>query len=129
MSGSAKTSRKASEDETPRVGPILGGDGTATGVAVMQRGNEQLTTPANEGTTQRVGLQTLQLTDEDIAAAQKKSRLVQRLVSAGEHKGMKIETRHGLVLINTANGRRVVFPPELWPVVFKKVTTPCGQDT
>ncbi|KAE9281856.1 hypothetical protein PF008_g27780 [Phytophthora fragariae] len=65
-------------------------------------------------------MQTLQLAGEDIAVAQRKSRLVQRLLQAGEDKGMKVERRHGLVLIITAAGRRVVLPPELWPVVFKE---------
>ncbi|KAE9173564.1 hypothetical protein PF004_g26934 [Phytophthora fragariae] len=85
-------------DGQRRVGPILGGDGVETS------GQDA---------------DTLQLTDEDIAAAQRKSRLVQRLLQAGEHKGIKVERRHGLVLIITAAGRRVVLPPELWPVVFK----------
>ncbi|KAE8972323.1 hypothetical protein PR001_g26646, partial [Phytophthora rubi] len=45
---------------------------------------------------------------------------VWRSERAGEHKGMKVERRHGLVLIITAAGQRVVLPPELWPVVFKE---------
>ncbi|KAE8964252.1 hypothetical protein PR002_g29031 [Phytophthora rubi] len=76
--------------------------------------------PPSKTPTCRTGMQTLQLTDEDIAAAKRKSRLVQRLLQAGEHKGMKVERRHGLVLIITAAGQRVVLPPELWPVVFKE---------
>ncbi|KAE8953146.1 hypothetical protein PR001_g32997, partial [Phytophthora rubi] len=103
-------------DGQRRVGPILGGDGVETS---GQDADVRPTKASSERVAQRTGMQTLQLTDEDIAAAQRKSRLVQRLLQAGEHKGMKVERRHGLVLIITAAGRRVVLPPELWPVVFK----------
>ncbi|KAG6595845.1 Gag-pol fusion protein [Phytophthora cinnamomi] len=114
------TPRNMTGDEAPRVGPILGGDGVATKTSTAMHANERQVTSVNENNEQRVGVQTLQLTDENIVTAQKRSRLVQRLVSAGEYKSMKIETRHGLVLINTANGRRVVLPPELWAIVFKE---------
>ncbi|KAG6594055.1 Serine protease family S33 [Phytophthora cinnamomi] len=90
--------------------------------------NERQATSVNEKNEQCVGVQTLQLTDEDIVTAPKRGRLVQRLVSAGEYESTKIETRHGLVLINTANGRRVVLPPALWPIVFKESHDSAGGD-
>ncbi|KAE9062952.1 hypothetical protein PF007_g29727 [Phytophthora fragariae] len=113
----AAVPRGDGHDEQRRVGPILGGDGVETS---GQDADMRLPKSSSENVAQRTGMQTLQLTDEDITAAQWKSRLVQRLLQAGEHKGMKVERRHGLVLITTAAGRRVVLPPELWPVVFKE---------
>ncbi|KAE9166453.1 hypothetical protein PF004_g29154 [Phytophthora fragariae] len=113
----AAVPRGDGHDEQRRVGPIRGGDGVETS---GQDADMRPTKASSESVAQQTGMQTLQLTDEDIAAAQQKSRLVQRLLLAGEHKGMKVERRHGLVLITTAAGRRVVLPPELWPVVFKE---------
>ncbi|KAE8954241.1 hypothetical protein PR001_g32576, partial [Phytophthora rubi] len=113
----AAVPRGDGHDEQRRVGPIRGGDGVETS---GQDADMRPTKASSERVAQRTGMQTLQLTDEDIAAAQQKSRLVQRLLLAGEHKGMKVERRHGLVMITTAAGRRVVLPPELWPVVFKE---------
>lgn len=63
---------------------------------------------------------TLQLTDEDIAVAQGRSRLVRKLVDAEQYKGMSVVTEYGLVLITTPAGKRVVLPPELWSAVFKE---------
>ncbi|OWZ06759.1 Gag-pol fusion protein [Phytophthora megakarya] len=63
---------------------------------------------------------TLQLTDAEITSAQQRSRLVQRLLTAGAHKGMTVEKAYGLVVIKTSRGRRVVLPPELWATVFKE---------
>ncbi|OWZ09118.1 Gag-pol fusion protein [Phytophthora megakarya] len=51
---------------------------------------------------------TLQLTDAEITSAQRRSRLVQRLLTAGVHKGMTVEKAYGLVVIKTSGGRRVV---------------------
>lgn len=76
-------------------------------------------------TAQRVAVRssgepTLQLTDEAISTAQARSRLVQRLVTAGRYHGMDVATEYGLVLIKTPSGKRVVLPPELWSVAFKE---------
>ncbi|KAG2904336.1 hypothetical protein PC116_g14729 [Phytophthora cactorum] len=62
---------------------------------------------------------TLQLSDSEIKAAQGRSKLVKKLLKDGEFQGMKVAKMHGLVIIETNNGRRVLLPPELWPMVFK----------
>ncbi|KAG3112717.1 hypothetical protein PI125_g7966 [Phytophthora idaei] len=49
--------------------------------------------------------ETLQLTDKMIVDAQQRSRLVQRTKEKGEHRGLKTEVRHKLVLVNTTRGR------------------------
>ncbi|KAE8985265.1 hypothetical protein PR001_g22938 [Phytophthora rubi] len=64
---------------------------------------------------------TLQLTDAEIVEAQQRSRLVQRLMTAGEYRGMPVERSYGLVVVNTQSGKRVVLPPALWAVVFKEM--------
>ncbi|KAE9033497.1 hypothetical protein PR002_g8644 [Phytophthora rubi] len=112
--------RDEPDGEQRRVDPIHVGDEIETSMASEQGDGARATKVSSESVARRMGMQTLQLTDDDIAAAQLKSRLVQRLLQAGEHKGTKVERRHGLVLITTAGGRRVVPPPELWPVVFKE---------
>jgi hypothetical protein len=38
---------------------------------------------------------------------------VQRLLKAGVHRGMAVQTKYALVLIETRNGWRVILPPEL----------------
>lgn len=63
---------------------------------------------------------TLQLTDNDIMEAQAKSRLVQRLVEVGEHRGMQVTVPFGMAVIEAAKGRRVVLPPALWAIAFKE---------
>ncbi|GMF29910.1 unnamed protein product [Phytophthora fragariaefolia] len=69
---------------------------------------------AQHHASQRYGVQStgpaisneiLQLTDDEIAVAQKRSRLVQRLVENGKHHGMRVLEHHGLALIETMNGR------------------------
>ncbi|GMF52776.1 unnamed protein product [Phytophthora fragariaefolia] len=112
--------RDQRRDERRRVGPILGRDRVEMRMVVEQNGEANMTKASNEYAVRQTGMQTLQLTDEDIVTVQRKRRLVQRLLEAGEHKGMKVERRHNLVLINTADGRRVVLPPELWPVVVSR---------
>ncbi|OWZ02370.1 hypothetical protein PHMEG_00026078 [Phytophthora megakarya] len=47
-------------------------------------------------------------------------KLIQRLLAAGAHQGMPVEELHGLVVVHTPRGRRVVLPPELWAPVFKE---------
>ncbi|KAE8901998.1 hypothetical protein PF005_g9683 [Phytophthora fragariae] len=65
--------------------------------------------------------ETLQLTDVEIIEAQPRSRLVQKLVAAGEYRGMPVEQSYGLVVVGTPLGKRVVLPPALWAVVFKEM--------
>ncbi|OWZ16805.1 hypothetical protein PHMEG_0009349 [Phytophthora megakarya] len=43
-----------------------------------------------------------------------------RMLANGAHKGMTAEEAHSLVVINTARGRRIVLPPELWSTMFKE---------
>ncbi|KAE8978923.1 hypothetical protein PR002_g24566 [Phytophthora rubi] len=45
--------------------------------------------------------ETLQLTDDEVMDAQKKSRLVQQLLEKGRHHGMEVFEQNGLVLIKT----------------------------
>ncbi|KAE8964049.1 hypothetical protein PR002_g29094 [Phytophthora rubi] len=74
------------------------------------------TSPAGEAESldaRRPSEPTLQLTDQELVEAQQRSRLVQRLAEAGEYQGKKVLTAFELVLIETANGRRVVLPPAL----------------
>ncbi|GMF48287.1 unnamed protein product [Phytophthora fragariaefolia] len=113
-------SQQKAGSESPRIGPILGSDGVATEMASAEGDGGRQLARRNSEDDQSAVLETLQLTDNDIAMAQKRSRLVQRLMSTGEYNGMLIETRHSLVLINTTKGRRVVLPPALWPIVFKE---------
>jgi hypothetical protein len=63
---------------------------------------------------------TLQLTDKMIESEQSKSKLVQKLRTAGQYRALPIVSEYGLVLVETARGRRVVLPPALWPIVFKE---------
>ncbi|OWZ05812.1 Enzymatic Polyprotein [Phytophthora megakarya] len=69
--------------------------------------------------SQGLATPTLQLDDEKIIVAQRRSKLVRRLVSGGACKNMKVKVRHNLAVIETPHGRRVILPPELWDVVFK----------
>ncbi|GMF43975.1 unnamed protein product [Phytophthora fragariaefolia] len=52
--------------------------------------------------------------------AQRKSRLVQRLLEAREHQGRKVMKTFGLVTIDTPVGRRIVLPLALWATVLKE---------
>ncbi|KAE8985900.1 hypothetical protein PR003_g23910 [Phytophthora rubi] len=64
---------------------------------------------------------TLQLSDDELMVAQKRSKFVKRLLADGRYGSMKVETKFGLVTIETANGWRVVLPPTLWSMVFKEM--------
>ncbi|KAF1793561.1 hypothetical protein GQ600_19111 [Phytophthora cactorum] len=108
-------------EEQDRVGPILGGD------CERQEARKLTTTVVGEGRepqknreAARSRERTLQLTDDQIMRAQAESGLVQRLLASGEHRGTSVMRRHGLVLVQTPNGRCVVLPPSLWSVVFKE---------
>ncbi|KAJ8569039.1 hypothetical protein ON010_g6222 [Phytophthora cinnamomi] len=63
---------------------------------------------------------TLQLTDGEIIDAQTKSRLVRRMIEAGEYHGQKVTKSFILVVIETQNGQRVILPPVLWATVMKE---------
>ncbi|GMF52344.1 unnamed protein product [Phytophthora fragariaefolia] len=82
--------------------------------------NESRQTRTSERGVQRAGGPSLKLADEEIMDAQHKSKLIQKLIETGLYRGMKIEQRHGLILIDTAQGKRVILPPELWAVAFKE---------
>ncbi|KAE9163964.1 hypothetical protein PF002_g31722 [Phytophthora fragariae] len=64
---------------------------------------------------------TLQLSDDELMLAQKLSKFVKRLLADGRYGSMKVETKFGLVTIETTNGWRVVLPPTLWSLVFKEM--------
>ncbi|KAE9162509.1 hypothetical protein PF004_g30468 [Phytophthora fragariae] len=88
---------------------IRGGDGqptTAAGPVVNGVGQARTEQRAGERAGQREHDPTLQLNDDEITSAQATSSLVQRLVKAGMHGGLKVEVRHGLALIATAEGKR-----------------------
>lgn len=113
----------SSDDEQRCMGPTRGKDDT--------HWSTETTRTARHGAARRgegrqdkarrsANSETLQLTDDEITRAQSESRLVQRLVESGEHRGRRVTTKHGLVVIETTGGNRVVLPPRLWAVVFKE---------
>ncbi|ETK95488.1 hypothetical protein L915_01583 [Phytophthora nicotianae] len=90
------------------------GDESATvGSGVAQDETEQLRAVHDGRAARRE--QTLQLTDDNIIAAQKHSKLVQDLLTAGKCRGQKVSTSFELVVVVTTKGSRVVLPPALWP--------------
>ncbi|KAG2999140.1 hypothetical protein JG687_00015844 [Phytophthora cactorum] len=103
-----------------RAGPIRGKDNT--------NWSTELSTTVRRGSTGENGKhdevrrgehgETLQLTDDEFEAAQKESRLVQRLLVGGEYRGRLVNRKHGLVVITTTDGDRVVLPPRPWAVAF-----------
>jgi hypothetical protein len=66
------------------------------------------------------GATPLQVTDDEIMAAQSTGRLVQKLKEAGSYRGLKVEQAFVLTLIQTGEGRRVVLPPVQWAAIFKE---------
>ncbi|GMF36166.1 unnamed protein product [Phytophthora fragariaefolia] len=68
----------------------------------------------------RAGGPKLQLTDAGIMDAQRRCRLVQRLMETGEHHGHKVLKTFKLVTIATLRGNRVILPPALCPTVMKE---------
>lgn len=65
-------------------------------------------------------LTTLQITDDEIAAAQAVSKLVLRLGESGEYRGQRVSRMFGLTVIETPVGWRVILPPALWSKAFKE---------
>lgn len=64
---------------------------------------------------------TLQVTDDELVAAQQRSRWTRKLLEDGEYRGRKVQLTYGLAVIQTDRGRRVLLPPLLWAVVFKEL--------
>jgi hypothetical protein len=64
--------------------------------------------------------ETLQLADDEIAVEQARSGLVRRMREAASYRGMAVQQRHGLTMVETTAGWRVVLPPGLWAVAFKE---------
>lgn len=85
---------------------------TMPGGAVNDAENEELVPDAET---------TLQVTDDELIAAQVHSKMTQKLLLSGEYQGQKMERVHGLVVIHTAKGRRVLLPPSLWAIVLKEL--------
>ncbi|KAE9018687.1 hypothetical protein PR003_g14858 [Phytophthora rubi] len=116
--------QRATAKSKTKVATSIGGDeavserGTDKGVA-SKTGSEG---PVNEDDelTEEPDV-TLQLTDNEIMAAQEHSQLVQQMLKAGSYRSMKVESLFGLVVIHTARGKRVILPPALWSVVFKEL--------
>ncbi|OWY94973.1 Enzymatic Polyprotein [Phytophthora megakarya] len=61
----------------------------------------------------------LQLRDEEIMAAQRRSKFTKKRLEAKTYLGQKVEKRYGLMTVATKQGWRVVLPPTLWTTVFK----------
>ncbi|KAE9021929.1 hypothetical protein PR002_g12114 [Phytophthora rubi] len=62
--------------------------------------DEQQQSDVQAGRGSRPGMEPkLQITEEQIAVAQRQSRLVQRMFAAGEHQGKEVATTYGLVTI------------------------------
>ncbi|ETN15543.1 hypothetical protein PPTG_21954 [Phytophthora nicotianae INRA-310] len=98
---------------TFRSGVVRGDESATVGSGVAQDETEQLRAVHDGRAARRE--QTLQLTDDNIIAAQKHSKLVQDLLTAGECRGQKVSTSFELVVVVTTKGSRVVLPPALWP--------------
>ncbi|OWZ19437.1 hypothetical protein PHMEG_0006334 [Phytophthora megakarya] len=74
----------------------------------------------NDGVESTPGYEyTLQLSDDEVVAAQKSSKFVKRLVTAGKHDNLNVESRFGLVVVETSNGWLVVLM--LSTAVFKEM--------
>ncbi|GMF14722.1 unnamed protein product [Phytophthora fragariaefolia] len=71
-------SQQKAGSESPRIGPILGSDGVATDMASAEIDGGRQVVKRNSEVDQYAVLETLQLTDNNIAMAQKRSRLIQR---------------------------------------------------
>ncbi|KAE9293692.1 hypothetical protein PF008_g24732 [Phytophthora fragariae] len=106
-----KTGASTVTNKKPRATEVLQNTTNAQKTAVEQR---------RQPTYQESPAMTLQLTDEAIVAAQGRSRLVQKMKADGAHRGMKVAQQYGLVLIDTKRGKRIILPPELWPISFKE---------
>ncbi|OWY95978.1 Cyclic AMP-dependent protein kinase [Phytophthora megakarya] len=63
---------------------------------------------------------TLQLDDTTIMTAQRRRKLVKKLLKDKTYNNMNIKVRHGLIVVATPHGYRVVLPPELWAIIFKE---------
>ncbi|OWZ03214.1 Retrovirus Polyprotein [Phytophthora megakarya] len=70
---------------------------------------------------------TLQLTDADIVTAQKKSRMVQRLVDAKEYRGKEVKLSFGLAVIETTAGSGVILPQSSGRQLSRRHTIRYGQ--
>ncbi|OWZ18944.1 hypothetical protein PHMEG_0006875 [Phytophthora megakarya] len=70
--------------------------------------------------TAPVEVYTLQLSDDEIVAAQKRSKFVQRVAVSSKYGNLNIDTRYELVTVETANRWRVVLLPPLWASTFKE---------
>ncbi|KAG1695260.1 hypothetical protein DVH05_020640 [Phytophthora capsici] len=64
---------------------------------------------------------TLQLSDAEIMAAQNESKFTKRVTEAKQYRGMKVDRRFGLAVIETMHGWRVLLPPTMWAPVFKEM--------
>ncbi|ETL48875.1 hypothetical protein L916_01558 [Phytophthora nicotianae] len=95
------------------LGVVRGDESATVGSGVAQDETEQLRAVHDGRAARRE--QTLQLTDDNIIAAQKHSKLVQDLLTAGKCRGQKVSTSFELVVVVTTKGSRVVLPPALWP--------------
>ncbi|GMF45579.1 unnamed protein product [Phytophthora fragariaefolia] len=121
--GPGTATATAPADKPQNEHPIRGGDGRTqptTRSMPDQVARERVDQRADESEKRREREPTLQLTDDEIIRAQTNSRLVQKLVEAGEYGGTTVMMTNGLAVISTANGQRVVLPPELCAVVFKE---------
>ncbi|OWZ09842.1 LOW QUALITY PROTEIN: hypothetical protein PHMEG_00017395 [Phytophthora megakarya] len=71
---------------------------------------------------------TMKRTDDTIIVAQGRSKLVQRMLAKKAYADMEVGKRHGLVVIRTLNGYRVILPPELWKRMIRFGLAICERD-
>ncbi|ETI55679.1 hypothetical protein F443_01664 [Phytophthora nicotianae P1569] len=112
-SGVVFQSRREANTQDESRESVWGDESATVGSGVAQDETEQLRAVHDGRAARRE--QTLQLTDDNIIAAQKHSKLVQDLLTAGKCRGQKVSTSFELVVVVTTKGSRVVLPPALWP--------------
>ncbi|KAE9275885.1 hypothetical protein PR003_g29213 [Phytophthora rubi] len=123
-SGRAQRKARATGKSKTKVATSIGGDD-----AVSERGTDKgaASKTVREGPVNEIDElteepdATLQLTDNEIMSAQEHSQLVQQMLKAGSYRSMKVESLFALVVIHTSRGKKVILPPALWSVVFKKL--------
>lgn len=64
---------------------------------------------------------TLQLSDAEIITAQGESKFVKQATETGSYRGMEVNVKYGLAVINTKSGWRVLLPPAIWAPAFKEM--------
>ncbi|OWZ16768.1 hypothetical protein PHMEG_0009390 [Phytophthora megakarya] len=106
---------------TPPTKKRATGDNLAENLAVAADGTSHLDDMGDDSNDVPAEDYTLQVSDDEVMAAQKSSKFVKRLMAASKYGSMEVANKYGLVTVKTANGWRVVLPPTLWSAVFKEM--------